>query len=80
MKLLKLLMKESDMKILKLSLNVHDATTSGKDVYINLEYVSTLRPYTYSSGNYTEITMVNGEKFQVKETIKEINSKKCISL
>lgn len=73
-------MKESDMKILKLSLNVHDATTSGKDVYINLEYVSTLRPYTYSSGNYTEITMVNGEKFQVKETIKEINSKKCISL
>lgn len=69
------------MKILKLSLNVHDATTSGKEVYVNLEYVSTLRPYTYSSGNYTEITMVNGEKIQVKETIKDIfNNKKCMNL
>lgn len=68
------------MKILKLSLNVHDATTSGKEVYINLEYIASLRPCTFSSGNYTEITMVSGEKFQVKETIKEINSKKCISL
>jgi uncharacterized protein YlzI (FlbEa/FlbD family) len=74
-------MKESDMKILKLSLNVHDATTSGKEVYINLEHIASLRPYTYSSGNYTEITLVNGEKFQVKETIKDIfNSKKCMNL
>ena len=74
-------MKESDMKILKLSLNVHDATTSGKEVYINLEHIASLRPYTYSSGNYTEITMVSGEKFQVKETIKDIfNNKKCMNL
>ena len=69
------------MKILKLSLNVHEDTTSGKEVYINLEHVASLRPYTYSSGNYTEITMVSGEKFQVKETIKDIfNSKKCMNL
>lgn len=69
------------MKLIKLSLNVHDATTSGKEVYLNLEYVASIRPYTFSSGNYTEITMVNGEKFQVKETVSDIyNSKKSISL
>lgn len=60
------------MKILKLSLNVHDATTSGKEVYINPEHIVSIRPYAYSSGNYTEITIVSGEKFQVKETIEEI--------
>lgn len=68
------------MKILKLELNVHENTTSGKEVYINLEHVVSIRPYTYPSGNYTEITLVNGSKYQVKETIKEINSKKCVSL
>lgn len=73
-------MKESEMNTLKLSLNVHDATTSGKEVYINLEYVVSLRPYTFSSGNYTEVTMINGEKFQVKETVKQINNKKSINL
>lgn len=74
-------MKESDMKILKLELNVHENTTSGKEVYVNLEHVASLRPYTYSSGNYTEITLVNGSKYQVKETIKDIfNNKKCMNL
>ena len=65
-------MKENNMKILKLSLKVHDATTSGKEVYINPEHIVSIRPYTYSSGNYTEITVVSGEKFHVKETIEEI--------
>jgi uncharacterized protein YlzI (FlbEa/FlbD family) len=60
------------MKILKLSLNVHDATTSGKEVYINPEHIVSIRPYTYSSGNYIEITLVSGEKFQVKDTVEEI--------
>jgi uncharacterized protein YlzI (FlbEa/FlbD family) len=65
-------MKENNMKILKLSLNVHDATTSGKEVYINPEHIVSIRPYTYSSGNYIEITLVSGEKFQVKDTVEEI--------
>jgi uncharacterized protein YlzI (FlbEa/FlbD family) len=60
------------MKVLKLSLNVHDATTSGKEVYLNPEHIASIRPYTFSSGNYTEIGMVNGEKFQVKENFDEI--------
>jgi hypothetical protein len=60
------------MKLIKLSLNVHDATTSGKEVYLNPEHIASIRPYTFSSGNYTEIAMVSGEKFQVKETMKEI--------
>jgi len=68
------------MKLLKLSLNVHDNTTSGKEIYLNPDHIASLRPYTFSSGNYTEISMISGEKFQVKETIKEINSKKCVSL
>jgi len=60
------------MKLIKLSLNVHDATTSGKEVYLNPEHIVSIRPYAFSSGNYTEITMVSGEKFHVKETMKEI--------
>lgn len=60
------------MKILKLSLNVHTATTSGKEVYLNDEHIVSIRPYIFSSGNYTEIGMVNGEKFQVKDTVEEI--------
>ena len=60
------------MKIMKLSLNVHDNTTSGKEIYLNSDHIVSLRPYTFSSGNYTEISMINGEKFQVKETFNEI--------
>jgi uncharacterized protein YlzI (FlbEa/FlbD family) len=60
------------MKIMKLSLNVHDNTTSGKEIYLNPDHIVSLRPYTFSSGNYTEISMINGEKFQVKETFNEI--------
>jgi uncharacterized protein YlzI (FlbEa/FlbD family) len=66
------------MKIIKLSLNVHDATTSGKLVYINPEHIVSIRPYTFSSGNYTEVGMVNGEKFQVKETFDEIGGRKWL--
>ena len=60
------------MKVIKLSLNVHDATTSGKHVLLNSEHIVSIRPWTFSSGNYTEIAMISGEKFQVKETIKDI--------
>ncbi len=60
------------MKLIKLSLNVHDATTSGKEVYLTLNQIVSIRPYNFSSGNYTEITMINGEKFHVKETVKQI--------
>ena len=60
------------MKLLKLSLNVHDATTSGKEVFLNSEHIVSVRPYIFSSGNYTEIGTISGEKFQVKETVEEI--------
>ena len=60
------------MKLLKLSLNVHDATTSGKQILLNSDHIVSVRPWIYSSGNYTEIAMISGEKFQVKETIKDI--------
>jgi uncharacterized protein YlzI (FlbEa/FlbD family) len=60
------------MKSLKLSLNVHDATTSGKQVILNPDHIVSIRPWIYSSGSYTEISMTNGEKFQVKDTIKDI--------
>lgn len=66
------------MKILKLSLNVHDATTSGKEVFLNPEHIVSIRPYTFPSGNYTEIGMANGEKFHVKETFDEIGGRKWL--
>jgi hypothetical protein len=60
------------MKLLRLSLNVHENTSSGKEVIINSEYIVSMRERHYTSGNYTEIAMVNNQQFHVKETIRQI--------
>lgn len=61
------------MKLLRLSLNVHENTSSGKEVLINPEYIVSMREWHYTSGNYTEIAMLNKQQFHVKESIKQIN-------
>jgi hypothetical protein len=59
------------MKLLKLTLDVHDATTSGKEVFVRPEYIVSMREWHYKTA-YTEIAMVNGDKFHVTETAKQI--------
>jgi len=60
------------MKLLKLTLDVHENTSSGKEVLINPEYIVSMREWHYTSSNYTEISMVSTQAFHVKENIKQI--------
>jgi uncharacterized protein YlzI (FlbEa/FlbD family) len=61
------------MKLLKLSLNVHENITTGKEIVINPEYIVSIREWIYTSGNYSEISMINGDKINVNETVKQID-------
>ena len=57
------------MKILTLTLNV------GYDkIHLETDYIVSFREYDSSTPRYTEIIMITGDKYKVKETFAEIES------
>jgi hypothetical protein len=60
------------MKFLTLTIHQHESALTGDHVHLEVDYIVSIREYTYPKSSFTEVTMITGDRFNVNETFAEI--------
>ena len=59
------------MTLVKLNLIAHPSSKNTV-IYVEADYIVSVQEFTFPSGDFTSITLVNGDKHDVKESYEQI--------